>query len=91
MKESNLEFYRPSIDFILDTQLSSGAIPWERDGKIDPWDHIEAAMGLAVAGELEASEKAYFWLKNFQLNDGSWYAEYSSLGKTSLRKEFLVQ
>tara|TARA_Y100001970_G_scaffold98563_1_gene123883 strand:+ start:30706 stop:31716 length:1011 start_codon:yes stop_codon:yes gene_type:complete len=87
MKESNLEFYRPSIDFILDTQLSSGAIPWERDGKIDPWDHIEAAMGLAVAGELEASEKAYFWLKNFQLNDGSWYAEYSSLGKTSLRKE----
>ena len=25
-------------------------IPWASGGKMDPWDHIHAAMGLALAG-----------------------------------------
>ena len=31
--------------------------------KLDPWDHIEAAMGLSVAGKKEEAESAFLWLK----------------------------
>lgn len=61
---------------ILDAQKENGEIPWSIDGKTDPWDHVEAAMGLAIAGHVEAAEKAYQWLAENQLEDGSWYAGY---------------
>ena len=48
MKSSNLEFYRNSIDYILSVQNMDGSIPWEFEKKLDPWDHIEAAMGLSI-------------------------------------------
>jgi hypothetical protein len=62
--------------YILATQLPDGAIPWYTGGKLDPWDHTEAAMALSVAGEYQAAERAYHWLAQQQLPDGSWYASY---------------
>jgi len=69
---------RPTVNYILRTQLPNGCIPWFKDGKADPWDHIEAAMGLSIGGELEAAELAYQWLAQEQLDDGSWWANYFS-------------
>ena len=87
MKSSNLEFYRNSIDYILSVQNTDGSIPWELEEKLDPWDHIEAAMGLSIAGKKEASERAFLWLKDNQLIDGSWYAEYLKSIPTTNRRE----
>jgi hypothetical protein len=70
------EFLRPTVQFILDAQLASGEIPWFEGGYADPWDHVEAAMGLSIGGEHEAARKAYDWLARMQLEDGSWWASY---------------
>jgi hypothetical protein len=58
------------------TQLPSGEIPWSTGDKTDPWDHVEAAMGLMVGGYLEQARRAFYWLRNVQLADGSWFAAY---------------
>ena len=57
-------------------QREDGAIPWFRGHHLDPWDHIEAAMALDVAGEHDRAEAAYRWLARHQLPDGSWYSAY---------------
>jgi hypothetical protein len=69
-------YLRPTVDFILDSQEQSGAIPWFRGGHLDPWDHVEAAMGLTIGGEHDAAVRAYQWLQQNQLEDGSWWAAY---------------
>ena len=69
MDSSKLEFYRNSIDYILSVQETDGSIPWEKNKKLDPWDHIEAAMGLSIANKKSQAEKAFLWLKDNQLND----------------------
>jgi len=61
---------------IAKTQRESGEIPWCEDEKTDPWDHVEAAMGLSIGGFLKEAQKAYKWLARMQLEDGSWYASY---------------
>jgi hypothetical protein len=53
-------------------QLASGAIPWDEDRHTDPWDHVQAAMGLSAAGDLAAAERAYEWCRSVQRPDGSW-------------------
>ncbi len=70
------EFLRPTVQFILDTQLPSGEIPWFDRGYADPWDHVEAAMGLTIGGEYDGARRAYEWLAGMQLEDGSWWASY---------------
>ena len=87
MESSNLEFYRNSIDYILSVQNKDGSIPWEPEEKLDPWDHIEAAMGLSIAGKKDEAEKAFLWLSDSQLQDGSWYAEYLNSIPMTQRKE----
>ena len=87
MDYSSLEFYKSSVDYILYVQDNDGSIPWEIGKKLDPWDHIEAAMGLAIAGKKEETERAYKWLKDNQLPDGSWYAEYIKSAPTTKRRE----
>ena len=69
-------FLRASADYILARQRADGAIPWFDGGYADPWDHVEAAMGLSIAGEFAAAERAYRWLADSQLDDGSWWAAY---------------
>ena len=87
MQSSELEFYRNSIDYILSVQNKDGSIPWEIDEKLDPWDHIEAAMGLSIAKRKQESERAFLWLKEQQLKDGSWYSEYRNSIPTTKRRE----
>lgn len=65
-----------TVAYILGVQMPDGAIPWYAGGKLDPWDHTEAAMALSIAGEHAAAERAYHWLAQQQLDDGSWYANY---------------
>ena len=59
---------------IADTQKKSGEIPWSEGDKTDPWDLVEAAMGLSVGGYLTESRRAFEWMSEEQLEDGSWYA-----------------
>ncbi|MBP7341767.1 MAG: hypothetical protein PHG54_05715 [Smithellaceae bacterium] len=62
-------------DFIASVQKDNGEIPWSQGGKTDPWDHIESAMGLGVAGYYRQARRAYEWLAAAQLADGSWWSE----------------
>jgi hypothetical protein len=81
-QRSALQASKPAIDVaaivdrIARTQLASGAIPWSEGDKTDPWDHVESAMGLAVGGRMAAARRAFGWLRETQLPDGSWYAGY---------------
>lgn len=70
------DLLRHTADYIARVQCPDGAIPWFPGGILDPWDHVEAAMGLSVAGRLDAAAAAYRWLASMQRADGSWYASY---------------
>lgn len=59
-------------EWIASEQLDSGEIPWFPGGHTDPWDHVESAMGLSVAGLWEAAERAYAFMQREQRADGSW-------------------
>ncbi len=65
-----------TADYIENLQLPSGALPWFAGGITDPWDHVEALMGLTVAGRFDASLKGFEWLSRMQRSDGAWYAAY---------------
>ncbi|OMC38184.1 prenyltransferase [Mycobacterium sp. GA-1841] len=54
------------------TQESSGALPWFDGGHTDPWDHVENAMALTVAGLIEPARAAFDWCRTEQRADGSW-------------------
>ncbi|MFZ5565100.1 MAG: phenyltransferase domain-containing protein [Thermodesulfobacteriota bacterium] len=58
------------------TQRGNGEIPWSDGDKTDPWDMVEAAMGLTVGGQHDRARAAYAWLAEKQHADGSWYAAY---------------
>ncbi len=61
--------------FIISIQKEHGEIPWSAGGKTDPWDHVESAMGLSTGGYYSEAIKAYEWLAETQLEDGSWWSE----------------
>ncbi len=65
-----------TVDYIARIQRDDGAIAWFDGGIVDPWDHVEAAMGLAIGGRLAAARRAYRWLGARQQPDGSWLAAY---------------
>ncbi|MFT7475924.1 MAG: hypothetical protein ACI81L_002870 [Verrucomicrobiales bacterium] len=69
-----------TADSIVEWQLPSGMIPWVPGGHADPWNHVEAAMALASAGQIEHAERAYDWLVSKQLDDGSWHQYYTADG-----------
>jgi hypothetical protein len=82
----NLNAYKKQAESVVDieaiteliaqTQRENGEIPWSPGEKTDPWDHIEAAMGLSIGGYFEQARQAYQWLADMQLKDGSWYSSY---------------
>ncbi len=72
------QFFDGAVNRILELQRDNGAIPWFDGGVIDPWNHTEAAMGLAIAGRREEAELAYKYLADTQLEDGSWFGQYGS-------------
>ena len=61
---------------IVALQQDTGMIPWFPGGHCDPWNHVETAMALDVAGYHTAAERAYEWLVDIQLPDGSWWNYY---------------
>ena len=71
--------------FIADAQRPDGQIPWYPGGHCDPWNHVEAAMGLTLAGHLEAARAAYHWPARAQLGDGSWFNYYLGEGVRDAR------
>ena len=70
------EYLRATVDYIASQQESDGAIPWLRGGVVDPWNHVEAAMGLSIGGRHAEAARAYEWLMRMQLENGSWLASY---------------
>jgi hypothetical protein len=62
--------------YIASVQLGDGAIPWFPGGKLDPWDHVEAAIGLDIAGYHRQARHAYEWLFGVQNSDGSWPSRF---------------
>ena len=69
-------FLRSTGEYIASVQLPSGGIPWQTGGLLDPWDHVESAMGLAVCGFLPQAERAFAWLTEQQNPDGSYWPAY---------------
>lgn len=65
---------------VVDWQLDSGMIPWFPGGHCDPWNHVEAAMALAIAGFRAEAELAYDWLERIQRPDGAWHQYYVADG-----------
>jgi hypothetical protein len=61
---------------IADVQRHDGMIPWFEGGHCDPWNHVESAMALSVAGFHKEATLAYQWLADSQLPDGSWFNYY---------------
>lgn len=62
--------------FIAGLQKISGDIPWHENGKTDPWDLVESAMGLNIGGYFMESCRAFEWMMNNQNDDGSWFSSY---------------
>ena len=65
-----------SAESIAAVQRPDGMIPWFEGGHCDPWNHVESAMALTVAGLHDAARRAYGWLAATQLGDGSWFNYY---------------
>lgn len=67
-----------SADHLASLQRPSGMIPWFPGGHCDPWNHVESAMALDVAGRSTEASLAYDWLAAIQRPDGSWHNYYTS-------------
>ena len=64
-----------TADWIAARQRPDGEIPWSPGGKMDPWDHVHAAMGLATAGRIAQAEAAFRFLAEHQYPDGGFACE----------------
>lgn len=69
-----------TAEYIARLQRPNGALPWFADGITDPWDHIEALMGLTIHGNWQGSICALEWLADQQRPDGAWFAAYNDHG-----------
>ena len=58
--------------FLDHVQFLSGAIPSNQDGSHDPWDHLEAVMGLTTLGYKDQALNGLHWMASNQNEDGSW-------------------
>jgi len=65
-----------TAEAIASLQLPSGMIPWFEGGHCDPWNHVETAMALDVAGLHGHAELAYEWLVDMQRPEGAWNNYY---------------
>ena len=65
-----------SATHLASLQNSSGMIMWYPGGHSDPWNHVESAMALDVAGFHTEAERAYEWLADIQRPDGNWHNYY---------------
>jgi GH15 family glucan-1,4-alpha-glucosidase len=77
---------RASAEHLASLQVPSGLIPWYPGGHSDPWNHVESAMALDVAGLHDAAAAAYEWLADVQRPDGSWHNYYAADGSVEESK-----
>jgi hypothetical protein len=70
-----------SAQHLADLQTASGMIPWYPGAHSDPWNHVESAMALDIAGFHAEAERAYEWLADIQRPDGSWHNYYLPNGE----------
>jgi hypothetical protein len=75
-----------TAEHLASLQLDTGMIPWHPGGHCDPWNHVETAMALDVAGFHTEAERAYEWLVDAQRPDGSWHNYYNSDGSVEETK-----
>ena len=73
--------------FLDDVQFLSGAIPSNQDGSHDPWDHLEAVMGLSTLGFKNQALNGLHWMVANQNEDGSWYNLYQDEKPLELNKQ----
>jgi hypothetical protein len=76
-----------TADWVASVQLPSGMIPWFPGGHADPWNHVEAAMALVLAGRRVEAERALEWLTASQQPDGSWCLYYLAEGIEEPRRD----
>ena len=69
-----------TADAIVATQTRTGCIPWNPILHADPWNHLEAAMGLNVMARRPEADAAFEWLARAQRPDGAWHAAYDEGG-----------
>jgi hypothetical protein len=74
-------------DWLASCQLPSGMIPWFAGGHADPWNHVEAAMALLLAGRQVECERAFDWLASTQLPDGGWCVFHLEEGVEDPRRD----
>ncbi len=77
---------RASAEHLASLQVRSGMIPWYPGGHCDPWNHVESAMALDVAGLPDEAARAYRWLAETQRPDGSWHNYYRADGTVEENK-----
>jgi len=70
-----------TADHLASLQLADGMIPWFPGGHCDPWNHVECAMALDVAGRHAEAMAAYRWLAAVQLPSGAWHNYYLASGR----------
>ena len=76
--------------FLDNTQFLSGAIPSNQDGSHDPWDHLEAVMGLTTLGYNIQALKGLHWMSANQNEDGSWYNLYQDEEPLELKNKLIM-
>jgi hypothetical protein len=64
-----------TLQWLIARQKASGEIPWADGAKMDPWDHVHSAMGLAAMGEHDAAHHAYRFMVETQDPNGGWAAQ----------------
>ncbi|HEX6395294.1 MAG TPA: prenyltransferase/squalene oxidase repeat-containing protein [Acidimicrobiales bacterium] len=76
-----------TVDWIASIQRPDGMIPWFHGGHSDPWNHTEAAMALMLGGQRTDAERAYQWLIDSQLPNGTWCRYYLADGVEDPRRD----
>jgi len=76
-----------TAEWIASVQLPDGLIPWYPGGHADPWNHVEAAMALLVAGRREEADAALRWSARHQLAEGAWCTYYLADGVEDPRRD----
>jgi len=72
---------RASAAAIAAVQLRSGQIPHGPRGPTDPWNHVEAALALDLAGRHDDAARAYAWLVATERPGGGFLASFSHDGR----------
>ncbi len=66
-----------TADWVAGRQHSDGSLPWFPGRKLDPWDHTQSAMSLALEGRVEASREAFRFLARTQDELDAWPAMFT--------------